>query len=112
MDRVQVTRPFVGICHMQVCAVKDPTDSPSASASWASGERKFWLRATARTRLERGMFRRCTWIMKVERHRLHCVEQWADSPYKEAVLTRDWKNTALRPGLRLGTRAGLHWRFE
>ena len=38
MDRVQVTGPFVGICHMQVCAVKDATDSPSASASWTSGE--------------------------------------------------------------------------
>jgi hypothetical protein len=25
-------------------------------------------------------------FMKVEHHRLHCAEQWADSPYKEAVL--------------------------
>jgi hypothetical protein len=42
-----------------------------------------------RTRLERGMAHRCTSIMKVEHHRLHCAEQWADSPYKEAVLKRD-----------------------
>jgi len=26
MERVIVTRPFVGICHMQVCAVEDATD--------------------------------------------------------------------------------------
>ena len=26
MDRVIVTKPIVGICHMQVCAVKDATD--------------------------------------------------------------------------------------
>jgi len=66
MDRVQVTRPFVVICHMQVCAVKDATDFAISFASWTSGERKFWVRATARTRLERGMVRRCTSIMKVE----------------------------------------------
>ena len=26
MDRVIITSPVVGICHMQVCAVKDATD--------------------------------------------------------------------------------------
>jgi hypothetical protein len=26
MSRVEVTRPVVGICYMQVCAVKDATD--------------------------------------------------------------------------------------
>lgn len=26
MDRVIITQPFVGICHMQVCAVADATD--------------------------------------------------------------------------------------
>jgi len=26
VDRVVVTKSFVGICHMQVCAVKDATD--------------------------------------------------------------------------------------
>lgn len=26
MDRVLVIRTFVGICHMQVCAVNDATD--------------------------------------------------------------------------------------
>lgn len=26
MNRVVVTRPIVGICHMQVCAAKDATD--------------------------------------------------------------------------------------
>ena len=25
-DRVQVTKPIVGICHMQVCAERDATD--------------------------------------------------------------------------------------
>ena len=25
-------------------------------------------------------------FMKVEHHRLHCAEQWADGPYKEAVI--------------------------
>lgn len=26
MERVVVTKPFVGICHMQVCAVSDASD--------------------------------------------------------------------------------------
>lgn len=26
MERIEVTRAFAGICHMQVCAVKDATD--------------------------------------------------------------------------------------
>lgn len=26
MERVTITRPFVGICHMQVCAESDVTD--------------------------------------------------------------------------------------
>ena len=25
-------------------------------------------------------------FMKVEHHRLHCAEQWAEGPYKDAVL--------------------------
>jgi hypothetical protein len=25
-------------------------------------------------------------FIRVEHHRLHCAEQWADGPYKEAVL--------------------------
>lgn len=47
MDRVVITRPILGICHMAVCAAKDATDeeildvcnreNPSGtSAGWAS----------------------------------------------------------------------------
>ena len=27
-----------------------------------------------------------TQFMRVEHHRLHCAEQWADGPYKDAVI--------------------------
>ncbi len=33
MERVVVTQSFIGICHMQVCAVKDATDEEILSVA-------------------------------------------------------------------------------
>jgi len=44
-DRVTVTRPIIGICHMQVCAAKDATDEEMlevANAENPSGTTGGW----------------------------------------------------------------------
>jgi len=46
MNRVVVTRPVVGICYMQVCAVKDATDEEIlrvANSENPSGTHNGWM---------------------------------------------------------------------
>ena len=47
MDRIIITKPWVGICHMQVCVVQDATDEEIlrvCNADNPSGTTSGWTR--------------------------------------------------------------------